>query len=110
MIRIIGVAYYVGPTLRKLEYLPCTPTRGTEVPFGPDWFHEVKHDGYRLVVQRQGMRVRLLTRRGARMTAFSTTSMRPTVRAYSSKACETGLEGLFRVSFAQTTWVTQPVL
>jgi len=50
--------------LRKLEYQPCIPTRGTEVPSGPDWFHEIKHDGYRLIVQREGKRVRLLTRRG----------------------------------------------
>ena len=50
--------------LRKLEYLPCIPTRGTEVPSGPDWFHEIKHDGYRLIVQRQGKRARLFTRRG----------------------------------------------
>jgi len=50
--------------LRKLEYLPCIPTRGSEVPAGPDWLHEIKHDGYRLVVQREGKRVRLFTRRG----------------------------------------------
>src|SRR5947208_13171304 len=48
--------------LRK--YQPCIPTRGTEVPSGPDWFHEIKHDGYRLIVQREGKRVRLFTRRG----------------------------------------------
>jgi bifunctional non-homologous end joining protein LigD len=48
--------------LRK--YQPCIPTRGTEVPSGPDWFHEIKHDGYRLIVQREGKRVRLLTGRG----------------------------------------------
>ena len=49
--------------LRK--YQPCIPTRGTEAPAGPDWFHEIKHDGYRrLIVQREGKRVRLLTRRG----------------------------------------------
>ena len=29
MIRIVGVACYVVPTLRKLEYQPCTPKRGT---------------------------------------------------------------------------------
>jgi bifunctional non-homologous end joining protein LigD len=46
------------------NYRPCIPTRGTEVPSGPDWFHEIKHDGYRLIVQREGKRVRLLTRRG----------------------------------------------
>src|SRR5258705_4012416 len=50
--------------LRQYEYQPCIPTRGTKVPSGPDWFHEIKHDGYRLIVQREGKRVRLLTRRG----------------------------------------------
>src|SRR3954453_11106863 len=48
--------------LRKFQ--PCIPTRGIKVPAGPEWFHEVKHDGYRLLVQRDGKRVRLLTRRG----------------------------------------------
>jgi len=50
--------------LRKLEYRPCIPTRGTKVPSGADWFHEIKHDGYRLIVQRKGKQVRLLTRHG----------------------------------------------
>jgi len=31
---------------------------------GPDWVHEVKHDGYRLIVRRDGAMVRLFTRRG----------------------------------------------
>src|SRR3954451_4091022 len=43
---------------------PCLPTRGTKVPAGPDWIHEVKYDGYRLLVVRDGKRVRLLTRNG----------------------------------------------
>jgi bifunctional non-homologous end joining protein LigD len=30
----------------------------------PHWIHEIKHDGYRLVVRRQVARVRLFTRRG----------------------------------------------
>ena len=42
----------------------CIPTRATKVPDGPDWFHEIKHDGYRLIVQREGDRVRLFTRSG----------------------------------------------
>jgi ATP-dependent DNA ligase len=40
------------------------PTRATKVPAGPDWIHEIKHDGYRLLVQREGKRVRLFTRNG----------------------------------------------
>src|ERR1700676_3870476 len=43
---------------------PCIPTRGTKVPAGRDWIHEIKHDGYRLIVQREGKRVRLFTRNG----------------------------------------------
>ena len=35
-----------------------------EIPAGPDWLHEIKHDGYRLIVQRDGKRVRLFTRNG----------------------------------------------
>ena len=43
---------------------PCIPSRAHKPPFGPDWVHEVKHDGYRLVVRRDGPAVRLFTRRG----------------------------------------------
>ena len=42
----------------------CLPSRSTIVPSGPDWFHEVKYDGYRLLVQLDGDRVRLITRGG----------------------------------------------
>jgi bifunctional non-homologous end joining protein LigD len=40
------------------------PTTGTKVPSGPDWLHEIKYDGYRLRVERNGDRVRLITRGG----------------------------------------------
>ncbi len=43
---------------------PCIPTRAYKVPAGPDWVHEIKHDGYRLQVRRDGDAVRLFTRRG----------------------------------------------
>ncbi len=42
----------------------CIPTRGTKVPDRPDWLHEIKYDGYRLRVERDGDRVRLITRNG----------------------------------------------
>ena len=42
----------------------CIPTRGTEVPARADWLHEIKYDGYRLRVERDGDRVRLITRNG----------------------------------------------
>jgi ATP-dependent DNA ligase len=40
---------------------PCIPTRVFEPPAGPDWVHEIEHDGYRLEVRRDGDAVRLLT-------------------------------------------------
>ena len=48
----------------KSPFEPCIPTRGTKVPDRPEWIHEIKHDGYRLIVQRDGKRVRLFTRNG----------------------------------------------
>jgi ATP-dependent DNA ligase len=31
---------------------PCIPTLAAKPPSGPDWVHEIKHDGYRLIVRR----------------------------------------------------------
>jgi bifunctional non-homologous end joining protein LigD len=45
-------------------YAPCIPIRGTKVPSHSDWIHEVKQDGFRLIVSRDGDRVRLFTRNG----------------------------------------------
>jgi ATP-dependent DNA ligase len=43
-------------------YELCIPTAGVKVPSGPEWLHEIKYDGYRLRVERNGDRVRLITR------------------------------------------------
>jgi bifunctional non-homologous end joining protein LigD len=43
---------------------PCIPARATKPPVGPQWIHESKHDGYRLIVHKRDGRVRLFTRRG----------------------------------------------
>jgi bifunctional non-homologous end joining protein LigD len=61
---------------RQHIFQPRIPTRATKVPAGPDWLHEIKHDGYRLMVPREGKRVRLWTRRGY-------DSGRTTIRAFS---------------------------
>lgn len=50
--------------MRNTTFEPCIPTPSKQVPVGPDWIHEIKHDGYRLIVQREDKRVRLLTRNG----------------------------------------------
>ena len=46
----------------------CVPTRGTAVPDTQDWLHEVKYDGYRLRLERDGDSVRLITRNGHNWT------------------------------------------
>ena len=46
----------------------CLPARGIKVPDRPEWIHEVKYDGYRLRVERDGDRVRLITRGGYNWT------------------------------------------
>jgi ATP-dependent DNA ligase len=38
--------------------------QGDQAAFGPLWIHEIKHDGFRLMVRREGGRVRLFTRGG----------------------------------------------
>src|SRR5262245_25322475 len=43
---------------------PCLPSPAERPPSGPDWVHEIKHDGYRLMARRDATGVRLLTRNG----------------------------------------------
>jgi ATP-dependent DNA ligase len=43
---------------------PCLPSLARTPPSGPDWLHEIKHDGYRMMVRQTGPGARLFTRRG----------------------------------------------
>src|SRR2546423_13016988 len=43
---------------------PCRPTKAGAPPSGPEWVHELKHGGFRLLVRRDGPRVRCFTRGG----------------------------------------------
>jgi bifunctional non-homologous end joining protein LigD len=40
------------------------PSVSAKPPSGPGWLHEIKHDGFRMMVLRTGERVRVLTRNG----------------------------------------------
>ncbi|MGY4289905.1 bifunctional non-homologous end joining protein LigD [Bradyrhizobium sp. LM2.7] len=52
----------------RMTYELCLATAGKQVPSGPDWIHEVKHDGYRMLVIREDGSVRLLSRNGTDWT------------------------------------------
>jgi len=43
---------------------PCLPSAAERPPSGPDWVHEIKHDGFRLMARRDSVGIRLLTRNG----------------------------------------------
>ena len=45
---------------------PCLPSPAGRPPIGPDWVHEITHDGYRLMARRDPVSagIRLLTRNG----------------------------------------------
>ena len=43
---------------------PCLPSPADQPPSGPNWIHEIKHDGYRLMARRDPVGIRLITRRG----------------------------------------------
>jgi ATP-dependent DNA ligase len=43
---------------------PCLPSPAERPPSGGEWIHEIKHDGYRMMVRRDVSGIRLLTRNG----------------------------------------------
>ena len=48
--------------------IPTQPVKGSEPPSGADWVHEIKHDGYHIIVRRDGPTVRLYSRNGNNWT------------------------------------------
>jgi bifunctional non-homologous end joining protein LigD len=48
--------------IKQFEY--CKPVAKKVVPAGPDWIHEVKYDGYRGRVVRDGKDVKILSKSG----------------------------------------------
>ena len=54
-----------GPARRPQGFIePCLPTLADKVPSGPQWVHEIKHDGFRFICRRDGDSVRIFSRRG----------------------------------------------
>jgi bifunctional non-homologous end joining protein LigD len=44
------------------RFEPCLPRPAKQLPAGPGWIHEIKHDGFRIIAYRSGDRVQLMTR------------------------------------------------
>jgi bifunctional non-homologous end joining protein LigD len=68
------IAHRLGMLLRSrpdpLGFIePCAPVRCDVAPAGPDWSHEVKHDGWRIIARKDGDRVRLWSHNGRDWTA-----------------------------------------
>jgi bifunctional non-homologous end joining protein LigD len=55
-------------TRREASFEPCLPRPAKEPPVGPEWIHEIKHDGFRILLRRQGPRVRLVSRNARDLT------------------------------------------
>jgi ATP-dependent DNA ligase len=103
--------------LKAFEF--CIPTRSIDVPTGPEWLHEIKFDGYRLRAERNGDRVRLITKGtlsmrkanlarllarrpdGIFMSEFEQDEIGPDLFG---KACEFGLEGLVSKRRDRLSW------
>jgi bifunctional non-homologous end joining protein LigD len=49
--------------------VPAQPVKASKLPVGTDWVHEIKHDGFRIIVRRDGPTVRLYSRNGYDWTA-----------------------------------------
>jgi bifunctional non-homologous end joining protein LigD len=60
MLRTLGTSRFIEP---------CLPSPAKEPPAGPQWMHEIKHDGFRILARRDPAGVRLISRRGNDFTA-----------------------------------------
>jgi bifunctional non-homologous end joining protein LigD len=46
------------------RFEPCLPRLAKQPPAGSGWIHQIKHDGFRIIAQRDADSVRLITRNG----------------------------------------------
>ena len=65
--RLVAYAWRVSRPIRTRSkppgfILPCQPALANRPPSGPDWLHEIKFDGYRVIARKDGGQVRLCAR------------------------------------------------
>ncbi len=82
--------------------MPARPVLAPRPPSGADWVHEIKHDGYRLIVHRDGPKVRLYTRNAydwtTRLPAIASATERIKAKSFTidGEAVVLGPDGLSR--------------
>jgi bifunctional non-homologous end joining protein LigD len=82
--------------------VPAQPIPASKPPSGPDWVHEIKHDGYRLIIWRDGPAVRLYTRNSndwtVRLPAIAVAAQRIKAKSFTidGEAVVLGPDGLSR--------------
>jgi len=82
--------------------VPAQPVERDKPPAGPDWVHEIKHDGYRMIVRRDGETVRIYSRRGndwtARLPTIASAAARIKGKSFTldGEAVVIGADGLSR--------------
>jgi bifunctional non-homologous end joining protein LigD len=82
--------------------IPAQPVMASRPPSGPDWVHEIKHDGYRMIVRRGGESVRLYSRNAndwtARLPAIAAAAERIKAKSFTidGEAVVLGPDGLSR--------------
>jgi bifunctional non-homologous end joining protein LigD len=82
--------------------IPAQPVIASTPPSGADWVHEIKHDGYRMIVRRDGPSVRLYSRNArdwtARLAAIASTAEQIKAKSFTldGEAVVLGPDGLSR--------------
>jgi bifunctional non-homologous end joining protein LigD len=82
--------------------IPAQPVLASKPPSGADWVHEIKHDGYRMIVHRDGPTVRVYSRNAydwtERLAAIAATAGRIKATSFTidGEAVVLGPDGLSR--------------
>jgi bifunctional non-homologous end joining protein LigD len=82
--------------------IPAQPVLASRPPSGSGWVHEIKHDGYRIMVRRDGPTVRLYSRNAndwtVRLAAIATAAERIKAKSFTidGEAVVLGPDGLSR--------------
>jgi bifunctional non-homologous end joining protein LigD len=82
--------------------IPAQPVLASRPPSGPGWVHEIKRDGYRMIVRRDGLNVRLYSRNAydwtERLSAIAAAAERIKAKSFTidGEAVVLGPDGLSR--------------